>query len=227
MAAHYLSELKKFQPKGPYYLGGVCLGGVVAFEMAQRLLAQGHEVKALMLIDTSLPGTPAHLPTHTDRFGFVQHVDWYAGEVLMLPWPERIRYLRTRAVNVWGRAAVIARSVAGKIVPSLAVRQSTTEKILQHVKSVNSRAFGQYEPKPYAGKITLMWCAETPTRCYRDRRIAWSQIAQAGLEIHTIPGNHMTMVEPPHVDVMAEVLTRCLQRARDEHQRERTIAAHA
>ena len=35
MAAFYLEEIKQMQPEGPYYLGGFCLGGQVAFEMAQ------------------------------------------------------------------------------------------------------------------------------------------------------------------------------------------------
>jgi thioesterase domain-containing protein/acyl carrier protein len=224
MAERYIRELKKAQPDGPYYLGGVCLGGVVAFEMAQRLVAEGDEIGALVLIDTFCPGTPKHLPAHPDPFGLVQHVDWYAGEVLMRSWSERIPYLGTRAANVGRRAYALARTIVSKAIPSLAEQRGTTEAILQHVKSVNSQAWGQYKPKPYPGKITLLWCSETPTRCYRDRRLAWSDVAEHGLEVHIIPGNHMTMVEPPHVDVMAEILGRCLQRAHQEHEQSRTMA---
>ena len=37
MAESYLADLKAFQPKGPYHIGGYCFGGVVAYEMARRL----------------------------------------------------------------------------------------------------------------------------------------------------------------------------------------------
>ena len=43
MAARYVREIRLLQPEGPYFLGGHCLGGVIAFEMAQQLHAAGSE----------------------------------------------------------------------------------------------------------------------------------------------------------------------------------------
>ena len=56
LAAHYLNEIRAIQPEGPYLLGGICSGGVVAFEMAQQLLAAGQDVDFLALIEPSRPG---------------------------------------------------------------------------------------------------------------------------------------------------------------------------
>jgi hypothetical protein len=55
MAAHYLSEIKTVQPTGPYFLGGYCFGGVVAYEMAQLLKKQGEEVALLVLFNAPTP----------------------------------------------------------------------------------------------------------------------------------------------------------------------------
>jgi thioesterase domain-containing protein/acyl carrier protein len=55
MAERYLTEMRARQPQGPYHLGGWSLGGVVAFEMAQRLAAMGQEVALLVLIDSYAP----------------------------------------------------------------------------------------------------------------------------------------------------------------------------
>jgi thioesterase domain-containing protein len=52
MAARYLRELKLQQPKGPYYLGGYCLGGTVALEMARQLADSGDRVGMVALFDT-------------------------------------------------------------------------------------------------------------------------------------------------------------------------------
>ncbi len=52
MASLYVDEIRRFQPRGPYYLGGYCMGGTVAYEMAQQLKAQGEEVALLALFDT-------------------------------------------------------------------------------------------------------------------------------------------------------------------------------
>src|SRR5262249_37178884 len=52
MAAAYLKEIREFQPEGPYFLGGFCLGGQVAFDIAQRLQEMGEEVPLLAIMDT-------------------------------------------------------------------------------------------------------------------------------------------------------------------------------
>ncbi|MGH9507230.1 MAG: thioesterase domain-containing protein, partial [Terriglobales bacterium] len=39
LATHYVQELQRAQPQGPYYLGGYCGGGTVAYEMAQQFTA--------------------------------------------------------------------------------------------------------------------------------------------------------------------------------------------
>src|SRR5204863_6429423 len=51
MAAHYAADLRQFQPLGPYYLGGYCFGGNVAYEMARQLTAQGQPVALVLLIN--------------------------------------------------------------------------------------------------------------------------------------------------------------------------------
>src|SRR5439155_4504057 len=66
MAAHYLEEIRSLQPEGPYLLGGYCMGGTIAFEMAQQLHAEGQQVGLLALFDTynwsKLPTLPTSLP---------------------------------------------------------------------------------------------------------------------------------------------------------------------
>src|SRR5207344_3097549 len=52
MAEKYLREIRQFQPEGPYCLGGYCLGGTIAYEMAQLLRRDGQEVALVALLDT-------------------------------------------------------------------------------------------------------------------------------------------------------------------------------
>ncbi len=52
MAADYVREIRQLQPEGPYYLGGYCMGGTIAFEMAQQLVKQGQTVGLLAMFDT-------------------------------------------------------------------------------------------------------------------------------------------------------------------------------
>ena len=95
-AAHYVEEIRTVQPRGPYYLGGTSLGGIVAFEMAQQLVAQGERVGLLALIDTGLMGDlplafGAAAAGSTRRLALL--ADWHAGQLLLKPpgqWPAYI-----------------------------------------------------------------------------------------------------------------------------------------
>ena len=51
IAAKYIEIMKRYQPNGPYILGGWCYGGVVAHEMACQLEALGETVEHLILLD--------------------------------------------------------------------------------------------------------------------------------------------------------------------------------
>src|SRR5271154_5449555 len=52
MAAIYLKEIRKKQPRGPYLLGGYCMGGTIAYEVACQFQQIGEEVALLALFDT-------------------------------------------------------------------------------------------------------------------------------------------------------------------------------
>lgn len=68
MAEEYLDAMRAEQPRGPYLLGGWCLGGKVAFEMASRLARAGHEVATLVLFDTVPPaGRRERIRHHAQR----------------------------------------------------------------------------------------------------------------------------------------------------------------
>jgi pimeloyl-ACP methyl ester carboxylesterase len=55
LAAYYLSEIKQFQPEGPYLLGGWSMGGMLAMFMAQLLESRGEEVLRVIMIDSANP----------------------------------------------------------------------------------------------------------------------------------------------------------------------------
>jgi oxalate---CoA ligase len=68
MAAGYVDAVREIQPRGPYALGGFCLGATLAIEMASRLEAMG-ETASLVVVDPRLPRP------WTPRYGL-----WVAGD---------------------------------------------------------------------------------------------------------------------------------------------------
>jgi len=109
LAAHYIEDIRVIQPEGPYYLGGVCSGGVVAFEIAQQLIKQGQQVNALALIEPAslpLPGARSYFDLANEILGrFTSHIGDHSKNVTALEFNEKIMYLRLRwklISNMWG-----------------------------------------------------------------------------------------------------------------------------
>jgi hypothetical protein len=55
MASDYVDQIRQVQPDGPYIVGGFCVGGAIAFEMARQLDAAGERVAAMLLLDPRFP----------------------------------------------------------------------------------------------------------------------------------------------------------------------------
>jgi thioesterase domain-containing protein/acyl carrier protein len=200
IASAYLAEIRKKQPQGPYYLGGICIGGILAYDIAGRLEAAGEEVRLLALVDSFLPGDLQYLHV---RSGIMEYLDCHLGEMLLLSGAARLKYIARWIANGFVR---LGWAVGFR--PRDFVARAT-----RHVAEANMKAVRAYLPQPYAGKITQFLCGDGPHRSFEDRRLAWSSLAAAGLEIHIVPGNHLTMVEEPHVRVLARELQACLDRA--------------
>jgi amino acid adenylation domain-containing protein len=60
MAAHYVDEIRRRQPEGPYFLGSLCIGVFVAIAMARILRESGETVLPLLLLDP--PSRPFAMP---------------------------------------------------------------------------------------------------------------------------------------------------------------------
>src|SRR5208282_2948718 len=72
MARAFVKELRQFQPEGPYFLGGFCLGGLLALEAAQQLTAVGQEVALLAMIQSMPPDARCFRPSASRL-----HRQWY------------------------------------------------------------------------------------------------------------------------------------------------------
>ena len=83
MAARYVTEIRSLQPRGPYYLGGLSFGGVVAFEMARALDAQGERVGLLALFDTTRPGHWTSLSKRQRFSNYARRVRYHGRQLIL------------------------------------------------------------------------------------------------------------------------------------------------
>jgi len=164
MAEGYLEEIRGVQPGGPYRLAGWSLGGVVAFEMARRLVAAGNEVSFLGIFDT--------VPRLSDLLGDLADPE-RAAELLA----DDARWLHDMAVyvqGVWGKDLGLGygqlRALDGDrrlevflaaldragVLPAMAPGAGVAHlRRLLDVFKTNCRAAQLYRPAVYPGRITL------------------------------------------------------------------------
>ncbi len=215
MATRYIEEIRAFQPRGPYYLGGSSFGGLVAYEMAQQLRAAGEKVGLLAFFDTNGPGYPRLLPTTT---AWKRKLDWWRDRVA-LHWGnlrassgrEKLTYAREKAQR-WEKQMRWKRQHLWDVVRDRVARAFWPEAIKQ-ARVIGYRAGTTYEPKAYAGRATLFRATEQPRGIYPDRTLGWGLLVQGGLKIYETPGHHGAIVREPRSRVLAAQLTDALRQA--------------
>lgn len=193
MAEHYLTEIERVQPTGPYYLAGYSLGGPVAYEMAQRLRAAGHRVALLAMIDAPTGG-------HSRPMRLLQAaVNRTAGLV-------RAGY------------NVIARAVGWKILVDKDQLLGELDELTpgrQLVFETHCRALDQYAPQPYPGRVTVLRASIPPwwpKSYFDDTSRQWLNYASG--EVQQIPGSHYTLFEDENIGGLAEKLMASVNQTR-------------
>ena len=214
MARHYVKEIRELQPQGPYYLGGSSFGGLVAYEMAQRLRAEGCPVGFLALFDTPTPDYPRFLPTTTAfrqrLYHLRQRVELHWSNIMVSTTAHRSDYIRAKAVRLTKR---FRRGVSSRYQQARRLLESVfLPRPLREVQRSGQLANRLYVPKPYFGKVTLFRATEQPYGIYPDRTLGWGPLALGGLEIIDIPGHHGAIVREPRVRILADQVNSCLLR---------------
>jgi thioesterase domain-containing protein len=90
------------------------------------------------------------------------------------------------------------------------LRELTIQPMLR-VFHANSEATLNYTPQVYPNRITL-FKTSVQLKTEQDTSMGWSNLAVGGVEIHNIPGNHLTMLKKPHVQVLSEQLKACIEK---------------
>lgn len=197
MAAHYIEAMQSVQPEGPYQLGGWSSGGIIAFEMAQQLHNAGHEVALLALIDSYALNEPA--PKQKEMDVLAQMVEDLSDLVEDAAPGVRKRVQRLSAEEQVQE--LLQKANALNLLPPEISRQQAPH--LLKVFTANNQAASYYSTQPYAGRITLLYANQVPIN---DPTRGWSQLAQGGLELYSIPSGHFEMLEEPVVERVAERL---------------------
>ncbi|MEO6337639.1 MAG: amino acid adenylation domain-containing protein [Verrucomicrobiota bacterium] len=206
MAAYYVKQLRSVQPHGPYYLGGWCYGGIVAVEMGHQLLAAGEKIALMALVETPAPAPPlSQTSYYLRRIGCLlkmKPLQWktYLGE--------KVKYYRGVRTADEMRFRRVEQTEATSKVEEMNCHLAR----LEHVYHTNLDALNHYLVRPYPQKVVLFNAREQDPAQVVDPLYGWPGLASE-IEVHTIPGNHDTILMEPHAGVLAHELAACLARS--------------
>ena len=197
-----VTTIRDANPHGPYILGGYCIGGIFAYEVARQIRASGEEVPLLVIIDA----------VNKSEFGFFAR--WAA------------RWRTILALRAKGDHDRLKRIAFNKVLSALfqvpglgrTLRRRYTERT--YVRRLNDpnarisdRAYSRYRPSPYGGRIVLYTSEENRTRLATNE-LGWGRLAEAGLEIVDLPVTHYGFMSREIVEMFADDLRERIVAAR-------------
>jgi len=208
MAGLYVKQLRRVQPHGPYFLGGYCMGGTVALEMAQRLTAQGEDVALLALFDT-VNWAKIRRNVLYDKIVYqVQRIVFHCLNFGLLDFAQKIEFIREKLRVLWNRSSVWRGWFERKI------GSDSEFSVLAKIWDVNDRAILSYEPKPYPGTITDF----RPLRQYSQylgEPMDWTGLAKEH-DIVTLRVYPAGMLLEPFVRDLARALRDSIEKATEK-----------
>jgi thioesterase domain-containing protein len=206
IAAAMVRIIRQAQPRGPYYVGGWCTSGILAFEVASQLTAAGQEVGLLVLLHATNPVHFQRIPKWPLELSRLKH-HW--DETTRRRGPELKTYLLGRAKGIFrrlGRSPALPEEV----------------RSLSEFNGVLDNAALHYVPKAYPGDVVLLQPLRRPHLL--DHRLGWTEVVRGEFSAHDVPGTHFTMLEQPDIGELAARMRECLYRAQEAREHPRRAA---
>ncbi|MEU9337114.1 amino acid adenylation domain-containing protein [Streptomyces sp. NPDC048290] len=207
MALWYAELVAERQPDGPYLLAGWSMGGVLAVEVAAVLESRGARVGLVALLDSSVPGPadpdPLLAPAIAladvlaDTAVTADDATTLRDRLRGLPLEERLKLLTTWAEE-HGLSGADEAAASEALLTQARLAEQHERLVLEH------------RPPVVDAPLTVWWAREK----LHARRTGWAHHTRAGVrEEATLPGNHFTVLRPPHVAGVAALLATALDTA--------------
>jgi amino acid adenylation domain-containing protein len=188
LAQDALARIREVQPTGQIALLGHSAGGLVVFEVARKILQAGKPEPRVLLMDTpQLYGT----------------LGYYWGDSV-LTWRDIIRSPAKVLRGPVTRLLRVARPTEShRQAPSQADDLMTMNE--RHVQSIDV-AIRAYRAQSYDGGITVMRTLQGRMMAFGRGSLGWASVTKGPIKTIDVPGNHLTMLDAPHIYVVAEKL---------------------
>jgi amino acid adenylation domain-containing protein len=220
IAALYNREIRSVQPVGPYLLAGWSMGGLIAWEMARQMVAEGERISLLALIDTTPPSKYLDANDRVDEMSMLARFALDISQVVGRdPTPLAERFSHSTEQDQWNMVQDALISY-GVLTPMTARAEMTG---LLDVFTRNFLAVNNYSLHYSQQPVVFFRASETPERLSR----LWTRWAGGGIQFHSVPGDHFTMLRRPGVRIIAQLLQEYMLKAGEQPQQVHVMSAEA
>ncbi len=231
MMADYIAEIRQIQPQGAYLIGGFCAGGVLAFEIACQLQAEGESVPLVAIIDAINPqgiGDNYVSVNQDRRKSFIQALNLQENSAVTIFKTAFTKIINLISYEVSSKTKKLTDNLRVKLLRYCCDHNLPIPQFCQNIphRTIYTYAEADYikaKSSRYQGKLTLWRATEkqdlsnpaiddTPAIWeVTDPLLGWANLATEGVDAHDIPGGHSSMLQNPNVKVIAEKLQHYLE----------------
>ncbi len=185
LAARFLRKILAVQPDGNFILGGLCIGSVLVYEIAQQMRTLGLEPRLLILLDAPTQPYLKSCASLRAKFGHPSHS-------------------LKRAMRVGlGQTVVNLHKRFLKSIP-FSLRSRIFPPSWEMVQEMIENAAFVYYPQPYDGEVFLLLSANAPR--HLDFLPGWQLVARSKLTVAYVDGHHREFITSQNVRAIAETV---------------------
>jgi amino acid adenylation domain-containing protein len=207
MATRYLEAIRQIQPSGPYAVAGHSLGGLVAFEIGRRLEAEGDEIALLALMDVPAPRVDPPVSLDMDRVATLLHILQQAGQ--HYGFDAGLTYEALRDAGEAERYGLVRDALADRGVLPAATGAAHVRALLEVYESAVTAAT-RFRPAGPSGVAVTLFVTEEGRREHDGDTLGWDRWTTGRVTPLRVPGDHHSMLLPPHVDTLARTIEAAL-----------------
>lgn len=198
MARYYIQALKRIQPQGPYFIGGECIGGIVAYEMAVQLQNSGEKVAQLIMMDT--PRSTFLFQAREEYRILKQHIRKGVKDV--------ITFLRSTDRRHWVKSAMPWLDLMLSVVLPITKSQRIKRRVVIGSHQYR-RTLLRYRPEGYKGRVTFI----VNEGWNKDRfLLGWRKELGIRVSIEVVPGGHLERIKA-YGNISGKILRRVIDSA--------------
>jgi thioesterase domain-containing protein len=212
LAEYYADALRRFQPEGPFFLGGFCAGAIIALDIALKMHAFGREVALLVAIDAVPENTRPQLQPWNPKYvaqllcnlpGWFKH----GGLSKQKDSHSLLRRVANNAIAI-GNVA-LGRKPSDKFGGGHVIDgQMDLSRYPPEQRDFINRFYNAcfaYFAASYSGEIVVYEASVKPLVHLPQLRSRWRSIAPQA-EFVGITGTHLSMLREPYVGELAHDL---------------------